>query len=55
MISGYPNGLTVEYLPWTSRFYEEMPAIDEGQIVVPDKPGFGLKFDQAALVKYAVG
>ena len=29
--------------------------MEDGMIVVPDKPGFGLEFDQAALDKYAVG
>jgi L-alanine-DL-glutamate epimerase-like enolase superfamily enzyme len=54
MIAGIANGLTVEYMPWTLRFFEETPAIEDGQIVVPEKPGFGLKFDQAALQKYQV-
>jgi L-alanine-DL-glutamate epimerase-like enolase superfamily enzyme len=54
MIAGIANGLTVEYMPWTLRFFEETPAIEDGQIVVPDKPGFGLKFDEAALKKYQV-
>ena len=54
LIAGIANGLTVEYMPWTSRFYEEMPTIVDGQIVVPDKPGFGLSFDAAALSKYQV-
>jgi L-alanine-DL-glutamate epimerase-like enolase superfamily enzyme len=54
MISGIPNGLTVEYMPWTLRFFEETPEIVDGQIVVPDKPGFGLSFDEAVLKKYQV-
>ena len=55
LISAIPNGLTVEYFPWTKRFWQEMPAMEDGMIVVPEKPGFGLTFDQAALDKYAVG
>jgi L-alanine-DL-glutamate epimerase-like enolase superfamily enzyme len=54
MIAGIANGLTVEYMPWTLRFFEETPAIEDGEIVVPDKPGFGLKFDAAALKRYQV-
>ncbi len=54
LIAGIANGLTVEYMPWTLRFFEETPAIEDGQIVVPDKPGFGLRFDEAALKKYTV-
>jgi L-alanine-DL-glutamate epimerase-like enolase superfamily enzyme len=55
LIAAIPNGLTVEYMPWSERFYEELPQIVDGQLVVPDKPGLGLAFDQQALAKYAVG
>ncbi|MBI4640859.1 MAG: mandelate racemase/muconate lactonizing enzyme family protein [Candidatus Tectomicrobia bacterium] len=49
LIAATPNGLTVEYMPWTLRLFEETPAIEDGQIVVPKKPGLGLKFDQDAI------
>ena len=52
LIAAIPNGLTVEYMPWTLRLYEETPKIEGGQLVVPDKPGLGLAFDQAAINKY---
>jgi L-alanine-DL-glutamate epimerase-like enolase superfamily enzyme len=55
LIAGIPNGLTVEYMPWTLRLFEETPKIVDGQIVVPDKPGLGLAFDKAAIAKYQVG
>jgi len=55
LIAAIPNGLTVEYMPWTLRLYEETPKIEAGQLVVPDKPGFGLSFDQAAIKRYQVG
>jgi L-alanine-DL-glutamate epimerase-like enolase superfamily enzyme len=41
-------------MPWTLQFWEETPQIENGQIVVPDKPGLGLNFDQKALAKYEV-
>ena len=54
LIAAIPNGLTVEYMPWSLRLWEETPKIENGQIVVPAKPGLGLTFDQAALKKYQV-
>ena len=33
----------------------ETPKIENGQLVVPDKPGLGLAFDQAAIKRYQVG
>jgi L-alanine-DL-glutamate epimerase-like enolase superfamily enzyme len=49
LIAAIPHGLTVEYMPWTLRLFEETPALEDGQIVVPQKPGLGLKFDEGAL------
>jgi L-talarate/galactarate dehydratase len=54
LIAAIPNGLTVEYMPWTLRLFEETPKIENGQLVVPDKPGLGLAFDRAAIKQYQV-
>jgi L-alanine-DL-glutamate epimerase-like enolase superfamily enzyme len=55
LVAAAPNGLTVEYMPWSIRFFEETPALEGGQLVVPAKPGLGLAFDRAALDRYRVG
>jgi L-alanine-DL-glutamate epimerase-like enolase superfamily enzyme len=55
LIAAIPNGLTVEYMPWSSRLFEEVPQPIEGELQVPDKPGLGLKFDRDALKRYGVG
>jgi L-alanine-DL-glutamate epimerase-like enolase superfamily enzyme len=55
LVAAVPNGLTVEYMPWTLRLFEETPAIEGGQLVVPKRPGLGLAFDQAAIKRYQVG
>jgi L-alanine-DL-glutamate epimerase-like enolase superfamily enzyme len=54
LIAAIRHGLTVEYMPWTLRLFEETPAIEDGQIVVPQKPGLGLKFDEGALRQFQV-
>jgi L-talarate/galactarate dehydratase len=54
LVAAIPNGLTVEYMPWTLRLFEETPALENGEIVVPDKPGLGLAFDKEALSRYQV-
>ena len=54
LVAAIPNGLTVEYMPWTLRLYEETPALEGGRLVVPKKPGLGLAFDQAAIKRYQV-
>jgi len=52
LIAAIPNGLTVEYMPWTAKLFEEVPQPDKGELAVPRKPGFGLKFDEAAIKRY---
>ncbi|MCC6532768.1 MAG: mandelate racemase/muconate lactonizing enzyme family protein [Burkholderiales bacterium] len=55
LIAAIPNGLTVEYMPWSAPLWEEVPTVDKasGDLVVPQRPGFGLKFDQKVLKKYS--
>jgi L-alanine-DL-glutamate epimerase-like enolase superfamily enzyme len=52
LIAACPNGLTVEYMPWTLALYEETPAVEKGEMVLPDKPGLGLKFDEKAIAAF---
>ncbi|HLF04096.1 MAG TPA: mandelate racemase/muconate lactonizing enzyme family protein [Dehalococcoidia bacterium] len=53
-ICAIPNGLTVEYMPWSLRLFEETPVIQDGQILVPQKPGLGLSFSQDTIRQYQV-
>jgi L-alanine-DL-glutamate epimerase-like enolase superfamily enzyme len=55
LVAAIPNGLTVEYMPWSLRLFEETPALEQGQLVVPAKPGLGLAFDRKALDRYRAG
>lgn len=52
LVAAAPNGLTVEYMPWSLRLYEETPVLENGQIKVPDKPGLGLRFDREVIERY---
>jgi L-alanine-DL-glutamate epimerase-like enolase superfamily enzyme len=52
LIAACPNGLTVEYMPWMLCLYEETPAIQNGMLVLPEKPGLGLKFDEKAIASF---
>jgi L-alanine-DL-glutamate epimerase-like enolase superfamily enzyme len=54
LVAAIPHGLTIEYMPWTLRLFEETPAIVDGQLVVPNKPGLGLAFNQDTIKKYQV-
>jgi L-alanine-DL-glutamate epimerase-like enolase superfamily enzyme len=52
LIAAIPHGLTVEYMPWSVRLFEEVPVPVKGELIVPDKPGLGLTFDRNAIKRY---
>lgn len=53
LVSAIPNGLTVEYMPWSFRLWQEVPLPVQGQLAVPAKPGLGLEFNRE-LARYVV-
>jgi L-alanine-DL-glutamate epimerase-like enolase superfamily enzyme len=52
VVAACPNGLTVEYMPWMLALYEETPAIEDGELVLPNKPGLALTFDEKAIAAF---
>jgi len=55
LVAAIPNGLTVEYMPWTHRLWDEFPTVGaDGLLAVPTKPGWGLEFNAETLARYAV-
>ena len=52
LVAAIPNGLTVEYMPRSRGLYKETAAIEDGMLVVPQKPGLGLEFDPEILKRY---
>jgi L-alanine-DL-glutamate epimerase-like enolase superfamily enzyme len=54
LVAAAPNGLSVEYMPWTLQLFEEVPVLANGELTVPARPGLGLKFDRDVIERYAV-
>jgi L-talarate/galactarate dehydratase len=54
LVAAVPNGLTVEYMPWSLRLCEEVPALENEMLTVPTRPGLGLSFDKKAIERYEV-
>jgi len=54
-VAGVANGLTVEYYPWAVPLWKEPLHLDkDGMLAMPQRPGFGLELDEAAVAKFAV-
>jgi mandelate racemase len=54
LVAAIPHGLTVEYMPWSSKLYKEVPQPVNGELAIPNKPGLGLEFDPEALKRWGV-
>ncbi|HEY5216342.1 MAG TPA: mandelate racemase/muconate lactonizing enzyme family protein [Pseudolabrys sp.] len=55
LIAAVPNGLVVEYMPWTWRLFDDPPMPKNGEMTVPTGPGLGLKFAADLFEKYGIG
>jgi L-alanine-DL-glutamate epimerase-like enolase superfamily enzyme len=51
---GLPNVTMVEYMPWLFPVFVEPPALVDGQLVPPPRPGLGLELSTPAVEKYRV-
>jgi L-alanine-DL-glutamate epimerase-like enolase superfamily enzyme len=49
---GLPQARMVEYMPWLYPAFVDVPAIVEGQMVPPKRPGLGLELRHDAVEKY---
>ncbi len=52
LVAAVPHGVTVEYMPWLARLFAEGPVLDNGELIVPTRPGLGLAFDKDAIRLY---
>jgi len=52
-LAALSNGLTAEWMPWSTGMFKELPKLEHGELLLPDRPGLGLEFDEEALVRFA--
>jgi L-talarate/galactarate dehydratase len=54
LVAAVPNGLTVEYMGWMLKLFDGVAALDNGELVLSDRPGLGLSFNQEAVKRFGV-
>ncbi len=52
-VGAVPNGLTVEYVPYAEPFLHEPLQLEDGQLILSQRPGVGIEFDDAAVRRLA--
>ena len=56
LLAAIPNATILEYMPWASPVYAEQVELDaQGNAIVPDRPGWGYRFDPEAVKAFKVG
>ncbi len=46
------NGTYLEHMPWFGALFREKLEMRDGEVVVPERPGFGFTFDPEAIERY---
>lgn len=54
LVGALSNATVLEHVPWFSPLYEDAIAMEDGMAVIPDRPGFGFPFSQAAIERYKI-
>src|SRR6516162_712639 len=54
LIGAVPNGLTVEYMGWMLQLFEGTATLEDGELVLSDRPGLGLAFREDAINRFKI-
>jgi L-alanine-DL-glutamate epimerase-like enolase superfamily enzyme len=54
VLAAVSNGHIAEYVPWAWRVFDGCPEVQEGNLVMSERPGTGLTLNKEALAQYAV-
>ena len=54
LVAAVPNGLTVEYMGWMLKLFDGAAALEDGELVLSDRPGLGLTFNQETIDRFGV-
>ena len=54
VLAALGNATYLEHMPWFAPLYDGALVVEDGQVAVPQGPGWGMPFNQAALDRYAV-
>ncbi len=49
-----PNMVSVEHIDWFQPLFVEPLVVEDGDVVISDRPGTGFRFDPEAIAAFAV-
>jgi L-talarate/galactarate dehydratase len=54
VVAAVPNGQIVEYVPWAWKLFHGCPELDQGDLVLSERPGTGLELDEDFVKQHRV-
>lgn len=54
LVASAPTGLYLEYLTWAEELFEERMDLVDGTVGIPERPGFGLVWNEERLARYTL-
>jgi L-alanine-DL-glutamate epimerase-like enolase superfamily enzyme len=54
VLAAAPNALILEHMDWWGELFTERLPLEDGQVVLPERPGLGLELSSAALRRFRV-
>ena len=52
VLAAAPNGLILEHMDWWRDLYTDHLALEDGHVILPERPGIGLDLSPAALTRF---
>jgi L-alanine-DL-glutamate epimerase-like enolase superfamily enzyme len=54
LLGAQPHGIILEHMAWWQELYDEPLTVSDGHVVIPTRPGIGLRLDARAVQRFAV-
>lgn len=55
LLAATPTCHWLEYMDWGTAILKEPVVVKDGHVLIPDRPGIGMEWDEAAVKKYLIG
>jgi len=55
VVAAVPNGLIVEFVPWAWKLFDFCPTLENGDLVLSERPGTGLELNAEFVKQHRVG
>jgi L-alanine-DL-glutamate epimerase-like enolase superfamily enzyme len=54
LVAAQPHGIILEHMAWWQELYDEPLTVTDGHVVIPQRPGIGLRLDARAVQRFTV-